>query len=119
MSSEIFKVIASFETQDRKPLTGDEYSVRLCDEDKFFDDKLGTSRLDGAGRAEFLIFVADIISIDSPNERTPDLYFVIYENGDEFFRTETIHEVNFEARDAVTGRTKGLTKALGPFSVDS
>lgn len=119
MSSGIFKVIASFQTRDGKPLTGGEYSVMLHDEDKFFDDKLGTSRLDGEGRAEFIIFVADIISIDSPDERTPDLYFVVYKDGKEIFRTETIHEVDFELRDAVTGRAKGLSKAFGPFSVAS
>ena len=118
MSAGIFRVIASFQTVDGNPLTGEEFSVSLRDKDRFFDDKLGSSRLDTKGNAEFIIFVADIISIDSPAERTPDLYFVVYKDGEEIFRSDTIHEVDFEVRDVVTGRAKGLTKTFGPFQVE-
>lgn len=115
MSSEIFKVNASFQTANGDPLTGDEYSVGLRDEDRFFDDKLGVSKLSPAGAAEFLIFAADILSFDSAGERTPDLYFVVEKGGEEVFRSEVFPEVNFDVKDAVTKRAKGLTKSFGPF----
>lgn len=117
MSSGIFKVIGKFTDEEGYPLTGSDYEVALLDEDKYFDDKLGTSGLSPEGDAEFLITVADILSFDSAGETTPDLYFVVRKSGKEVFRSEVFSEVDFEARDPVTGRAKGLTKAFGPFPV--
>lgn len=117
MSSGIFKVIGKFTDENGQPLTGGEYEVALLDEDKYFDDKLGTSGLSPDGDAEFLITVADILSFDSAGETTPDLYFVVRKDGTEVFRSEVFAEVDFEAKDPVTGRAKGLTKAFGPFQV--
>lgn len=117
MSSGIFKVNASFQNSDGKPLTGEQYSVGLLDEDRFFDDKLGVSELDENGVAEFVIYVADILSIDSSGERKPDLYFVVRKDGDEIFRSDVIPEVDFEVHDPVTKRPKGLTKSFGPYRV--
>jgi hypothetical protein len=117
MSSGLFKVNVKFLDSDGNPLTGDEYTVRLFDEDRYFDDKLGKSKLDNAGNAEFLITVADIMSIDSLDERTPDLYFIVEQDGKEIYRSETIPKVNFEVVDPVTGRSKSLTMDFGPFTV--
>ena len=117
MSSGLFKVNVKFLDADGKPLTGNEYTVRLFDEDRYFDDKLGKTKLDNAGKAEFLFSVADIMSIDSPDERTPDLYFVIEQDGEEIYRSGTIPGVDFEQVDPVTGRTKNLTMDFGPFTV--
>ena len=117
MSSGIFKVIGKFTDEDGYPLTGGEYEVALLDEDKYFDDKLGTSGLSPEGEAEFLVTIADILSIDSAGETTPDLYFVVRKDGKEIFRSDVFAEVDFEAKDPVTGRAKGLTKAFGPFQV--
>jgi hypothetical protein len=117
MSSGIFKVIGKFTDEDGYPLTGGDYEVALLDEDKYFDDKLGTSGLTSDGEAEFLITIADILSIDSAGETTPDLYFVVRKNGKEVFRSDVFEEVDFEANDPVTGRPKGLTRAFGPFQV--
>jgi len=118
MSSGLFKVIATFEDANGKPLSGTEYLVRLYDEDRFFDDKLGKAKLDTNGHAEFLISVADIKSIDSLDERTPDLYFVLEKNGTEVFRSTTIPNVDFEAVNQVTGRPQGLTQSFGPFRIE-
>ena len=117
MPAEMFKVIASFTDESGSPLTGDDYSVVVMDEDKYFDDKLGSKPLGGDGTAEFLIAVADILSFDSAGERTPDLYFVVMKDGKEVFRSEVLAEVDFDAADPVTGRPKGLTKEFGPFAV--
>lgn len=117
MASGIYKVIAEFRVADGGPLSGDEYSVTLLDEDRFFDDKLGASGLDADGVAEFLVSAADILSFDSAGERTPDLYFVVRKSGKEIFRSEVFDEVDFDADDEVTGRPDGLTKKFGPFVV--
>ena len=117
MPAEIFKVIATFTDENGVPLTGGDYSVVVMDDDKFFDDKLGAEPLGPDGKAEFLISVADILSFDSAGERTPDLYFVVKKGGKEVFRSEVFAEVDFDAKDPVTGRPKGVTKAFGPFAV--
>ena len=115
MSSGIFKVIASFQRSDGEPLTGPQYSISLRDKDRFFDDKLGESGLDADGVAEFIIYAVDILSFDSAGEKTPDLYFIVREDGKEIFRSEVFDEIDFEAADPVTGRPDGLTKSFGPF----
>ena len=117
MPAEIFKVIATFTDENGAPLTGSDYSVVVMDDDKFFDDKLGAKPLGPDGNAEFLIAVADILSFDSAGERTPDLYFVVKKGSEEVFRSEVFDEVDFDAKDPVTGRPKGVTKAFGPFAV--
>ena len=117
MSSGIFKVIGKFTDEGGLPLSGSEYEVALLDEDKYFDDKLGTATLSPEGEAEFLVTGADILSIDSAGETTPDLYFVVRRGGKEIFRSEVFAEVDFQEKDPVTGRAKGLTKAFGPFRV--
>jgi hypothetical protein len=119
MSAELFKAIAEFTDEAGAPLTGSDYSVVLMDDDKFFDDKLGSQALSGDGKVEFLIPVADILSFDSAGERTPDLYFVLKKDGEEVFRSDVFQELNFDAKDPVTGRAKGLTKSFGPFVVST
>jgi hypothetical protein len=117
MPAEMFKVIATFVNAAGEPLTGDEYRVLLRDRDRFFDDKLGASKLDTSGTAEFLIFTVDILSFDSVGERTPDLYFIVERNGREVHRTRVFDDVDFDIDDPVTGRPKSLTRTFGPFSV--
>lgn len=119
MASGLYKVIAAFKSADGSPLSGDDYSVALLDEDRFFDDKLGEVRLSAEGIAEFLVPAADILSFDSSGEQTPDLYFVVRKDGDEVYRSEVFNEIDFTAKDPVTGRAKGLTQKFGPFEVGS
>lgn len=115
MPADTFKVIARFQDAGGKPLSGANYTVKLLDQDRFFDDKLGSNSLNDDGVAEFLISVADIVSFDSPGERTPDIYFIVTRDGREVFRSEVISEVNFDATNPVTGRSAALAKAFGPF----
>lgn len=118
MPADMFKVMVSFQDAAGNPLSGPDYTVRLMDEDRFFDDSLGSSHVGADGRAEFLVAVADILSIDSPGERTPDIYFVLFDSGEEIYRSSVISEIDFDARDPVTGRPKGLTREFGPYRVD-
>ena len=117
MPADLFKVIANFQDVEGNPLTGSSYEVKLLDQDRLFDDKLGASSLSADGVAEFLFSVADIFSVDSLQERTPDIYFTVQKNGHEIFRSEVFPEVDFDAVDPVTGRQKGLTKHFGPFRI--
>ena len=119
MPSDLFKVVATFQDPDGNPLTGEAYKVSLLDEDHLFDDKLGECGIDSNGTAKFLFSVADIFSIDSPEERKPEIYFVVRRDGTEIFRSDVFHEVDFDAVDPVTKRPKGLTKEFGPFKIDA
>ena len=117
MPADLFKVIARFENAEGQPFTGSAYKVTLLDRDRLLDDKLGETTLSKDGTAEFLFSAADVLSIDSVGERTPDLYFVITENGNEVFRSEIFPEVDFDAPDPVTGRQDNVTREFGPFRV--
>ncbi|MBT8068254.1 MAG: hypothetical protein KJO09_13510 [Gammaproteobacteria bacterium] len=117
MPADLFKVIARFEDAEGRPFFGSEYKVALLDKDRLFDDKLGSTALNKDGTAEFVFSVADVFSIDSPGERTPDIYFVITESNNEVFRSEIFPEVNFDAADPVTGRADHATREFGPFRV--
>ena len=117
MTAELFKVIARFENAEGRPFFGSEYKVSLLDQDRLFDDKLGATSISEDGTAEFLFSAADVLSFDSIGERTPDIYFVITEHGNEVFRSEVFPEVNFDATDPVTGRMDNLTREFGPFRV--
>ena len=117
MTADLFKVIARFENAEGRPFFGSAYKVSLLDKDRLFDDKLGSTSLNEDGTAEFLFSAADILSIDSIGERTPDIYFVITEDGNEVFRSQIFDEVNFHATSSVTGQEDSLTKEFGPFRV--
>lgn len=46
-----------------------------------------------------------------------DYSVVVKKARKEVIRSEVFEEVDFGAKDAITGRLKGLTKAFGPFAV--
>lgn len=117
MPADLFKVIARFEDAEGRPFFGSEYKVTLLDKDRLLDDKLGSTSLNIDGTAEFLFSAADILSIDSIGERTPDIYFLITENDNEVFRSEIFPEVNFDTANPVTGRQDDTTREFGPFRV--
>ena len=117
MTADLFKVIARFENAEGRPFFGSEYTVTLLDKDRLHDDNLGSTSLSEDGTAEFLFSAADVLSIDSMGERTPDIYFVITENDNEVFRSEIFPEVSFDVTDPVTGRRDNLTREFGPFRV--
>ncbi len=118
MTSGIYKVTATFQNTSGGPVTGQGIEAGLRDKDRFFDDKLGVCTLNSRGEAEFIFTAEDIDSIDSRGETRPDLYFVLWRNGEEIFQSEVFENVDFDAVDPVTGRKKGLTQAFGPFSVN-
>lgn len=116
-TSGLFRAIARFVDPQGEPITGSGWTARVRDRDCLLDDLLGEETLDPNGAASFLISVADIKSLDSPDERMPDLYFTLYRDGREVFRSELLEDVDFEALDAVSGEPARITQAFGPFRV--
>lgn len=117
MTAELFRVVATFLDQDGRPVSGDEYAVRLMDRDRLFDNRLGASPLSDEGRAEFIFSATDVLSVDSPGERHPDIYFLLFRDGTEIFRSDVFPDVAFDEPDDITGRPDRLTRAFGPFPV--
>lgn len=118
-TSGLFKAIVQFTNGDGMPLTGPGWEVAAYDEDPLRDQCLGRAALDDRGRAHFLFSVSDIKSLDSPGERTPDLYFVLTYKGNEIYRSEVIDDVDFEAMNRVSGETASVTRIFGPYAVDT
>jgi hypothetical protein len=114
MTSGGYKVIARFVNTGGSPITGDGFTAGLRDKDRLFDDKLGISTLNEDGEASFIFFAEDF---DSFGDTQPDIYFVLWRNGEEVFRSEVFENVDFEAVDPVTGRQEHLTRSFGPFRV--
>jgi hypothetical protein len=102
-----------------EPISGasGQYSVKLYDKDPLRDDELGTPRLDADGRVHCTFDLYDIVSADSPLERKPDLYLVLYERDKEVFRTPVFWNLDFEKRDPATGKMTAVTHDLGTFAV--
>lgn len=117
MNSGIFKAIGKFQNASGEPLTGEDYLVKLYDKDPLFDDFLGEAKLRPDGTAEILIFVADMYSVDSPEEREPDLYFQVFHGGKKIFQSEVLENVSFEGIDPVTEQPNSLTREFGPYTV--
>lgn len=117
-SSGLFRVIVSFIAEDGAPLAAAQWAVKVKDRDPLLDATLAEARLENDGSAGMLISVSDISSLDSPAERTPDLYFVLYRDGKKVLTTEVIENVDFESIDPVTGRATGsTTQTFGPYKV--
>ena len=116
-TSGLFRAVVQFIDAEGRPLAGDSWLARVFDSDCLADDRLGQSQLDDQGRASFLIPVADIKSLDSPGERMPDLYFRLFMDGREVFRSQVIEDVDFESLDRVSGDPANLTQEFGPYVV--
>lgn len=118
-TSGLFRAIVHFIDSQGSPLGGEGWTARVRDRDCLLDDLLGEERVAADGSAKFLISVADIKSLDSPDERNPDLYFTLYRKGREVFRSEVLEDVDFEALDAVSGEPRQITQEFGPFCVEA
>ena len=116
-TSGLYCAIAKFENENGQALKGEPWTVRVYDQDLLLDDCLGEARLDEQGRATFLLAVADIKSIDSPDERNPDLYFTLFNNGIEIFRREVLEDIDFESLHRVSGDPVQITREFGPYLV--
>ena len=116
-TSGLFCAIAIFTDESDKPLTGNGWTATVADQDALLDDCLGEEKVDQEGRATFLLSVADIMSLDSPGERKPDLYFTLLRDGVEVFRSGISLDVDFESLHKVSGDPVNITQEFGPFRI--
>jgi hypothetical protein len=117
-TSGLFCAIVRFEDPAGNPLTGTGWRVDVMDRDALRDNCLGSAEPDENGEACILLAVADIKSLDSPGERTPDLYFTLYRDDREVLRTGVVKDVDFESLDPVSGDPVRITRRFGPYRVD-
>lgn len=99
-----------------QPLVGDEFSVRLYDQDIISDDFLGENSLDANGHAMFPIVESDFNSADSPNEWYPDLYFIVLKDGTEIFKSVVFKDQEIDESDPFPA-SEGLHFNLGTFLI--
>ncbi|WP_186754999.1 hypothetical protein [Echinicola salinicaeni] len=99
-----------------KPLSGKAYRVKFYDKDAFKDDLLGESDLTAQGMAILSISKKDYTSLDSPFEEHPDIYFVLYKEGKEIYKSPVAESVHLEDQLGYPD-TLGLDFDMGSFLV--
>ena len=116
----LIKITATFiDSNTNQPMTGEEYSVKLFDEDPLLDDFLGKGTLDKNGKTEIIFNLSKIDSIDSPGEKKPDLYLILYKNDDPKFRSKVFRNVNLIQGTADNDPDMVIEKDLGVFKLAS
>jgi hypothetical protein len=98
------------------PISGEDYLVRLYDKDLFDDDFLGEAIPDENGIAT-ISFSHDAFSDQNIiKESAPDFYFVVLRNGQAFYHTKVLENLNIEsAQQFISG--KGEVVDLGTILV--
>jgi hypothetical protein len=60
------------------------------------DDFLGSSDIDEKGHVEISLTEANFKSKDSPPEKYPDIYFIIYRNNEEIYKSTVIKDLHLK-----------------------
>lgn len=111
------EVKARFISKGTDSALTDAYTVRLYDKDFFEDDFLGEARLDENGEVK-ITFTLKAFSDTLHTDDMPDLYFVLYKNKEEVFKTKVLNNVNIEAlKNFETGEGKIID--LGTYLVEA
>lgn len=113
-----FEVTARFIAKGSDaPVTGDAYTVRLFDKDLFDSDFIGESGLDANGYS--LISFNHAAFGDLANLETfPDLYFVVYKNGEPIFKSKVMEDVDLAAIEQYK-KGEGEVINLGTYLIDA
>lgn len=106
------------EKGDDKPLTGDEYLVRLYDRDIADDDFLGESHLDAGGRIRIAFAHDSFVNDSAFKETRPDFYFIILKNGATVFTSKVLEDLSIEDLEQFK-MGEGELVDLGSFLVDT
>ena len=116
--SEVIRVLAKFNHKSNgKPVTGPEYTAKLYDKDILVNDEMGKVHPNSDGGVDIICPLPLTSSFDSPGEEKPDLYFVLLKNGKEIFRSQVFKNVDFLAKDTVSGKLTNLRQDLGTFDI--
>ncbi len=111
----MIKVIAKFVDTTKNPIKGNNYKVKLYDNDIILDDLLSESNIDKNGCVNFLFDISKAGSPDSPFEKKPDLYIALYKDNSIVFESKVKKNVNFFEKDTNEKTTPILD--LGVFTV--
>ncbi len=79
-----------------KPLTGEEYTVKLYDKDFLKADYLGKSSLDDFGHAIIPVTSSDFSGRVLPVEKYPDIFFTIQNKERIFYKSTTFKNLHLE-----------------------
>jgi hypothetical protein len=113
-----FEVTARFIAKGSDaPVTGDAYSVRLYDKDLLSSDFLGESGLDANGYS-VISFNHKVFGDIANLETFPDLYFVVYKNGEPVFKSKVMEDVDLEAIEQYK-KGEGEVIDLGTYLIDA
>lgn len=99
------------------PLTGDAYKLRLYDKDFIGADYLGESGLDENGVAK-ISFSHSAFGEWDKLEQYPDLFFILYKNESEIFRSNIMENVDVVFQEKFK-MGEGEVVDLGTFLVDA
>lgn len=101
------------EKKTGKPISGSGYLAKLFDRDIFKkDDFMGEGTLNGDGEVEITCDLAN-----AGLEITPDLYFVLFHNEKNIFKSKVKWNVNFLTVNKVTGVKYSTPQDLGTFEI--
>jgi len=99
-----------------EPVTGNDFKVRLYDQDIFNDDYLGESVPDEEGVAKFLFSQGDFkkpVNLD----QKPDFYFVVYQNKQIIFKSKVMSNLDLSDFEDFVMK-EGDVIDLGTFLID-
>lgn len=100
-----------------KPISGNEFAVRLYEKDVFNDDFLGESFPNEEGIVKFQFSKKDFSGFAKLDDK-PDFYFLVYRNKKEIFRSKVMS--NLDLSDLETFIMKeGEVIDLGTFLIDT
>jgi hypothetical protein len=102
---------------DDEPISGNEFSVRLYDQDVFKDDFLGQSAPDEEGVAKFLFSQGDFSKPANLDDK-PDFYFVVYKNKQIIFKSKVMSNLDLSNFEEFVMK-EGEVVDLGTFLVDT
>ncbi|HXR85256.1 MAG TPA: hypothetical protein VN722_13165 [Hanamia sp.] len=100
-----------------EPVTGNDFKVRLYDQDIFNDDYLGESIPDEEGVAKFLFSARDFkkpVNLD----QKPDFYFVVYQNKNIIFKSKVMSNLDLSDFEDFIMK-EGDVIDLGTFLIDT
>ena len=100
-----------------EPISGNEYSVRLYDQDVFNDDFLGESAPDEEGVAKFLFSQGDFSKPVNVDDK-PDFYFVVYKNKQIIFKSKVMSNLDLSDIQEFVMK-EGEVVDLGTFLVET
>jgi hypothetical protein len=99
-----------------EPVSGNDFKVRLYDQDIFNDDYLGESIPDEEGVAKFLFSQGDFKKPVNLDDK-PDFYFVVYQNNQIIFKSKVMSNLDLSDFEDFVMK-EGDVIDLGTFLID-